>query len=95
MKCETVCEHLSAYLDGELSPELRTVVEDHLADCPACARQCEELRQTAALLGTLPRVNAPADLLAEINEYMARQSLLDHAAPAPPRPRRFRFITAA
>ncbi|MEA3459970.1 MAG: zf-HC2 domain-containing protein, partial [Chloroflexota bacterium] len=50
---------LSAYIDGELSPEERALVEAHLAECESCARNLRTLRRTVELLGELPAVHAP------------------------------------
>jgi anti-sigma factor RsiW len=38
--------HLSAYLDGELSPGERERVEDHVGMCPHCTRVLRTLRRT-------------------------------------------------
>jgi hypothetical protein len=52
-------ERLSAYLDGELSPQDRTAVERHLTSCPACQWQAKTLRQTVEWTRTLPTVPVP------------------------------------
>lgn len=50
--------------------ELRTEASEHLRECPECAREALLLRETHALLGTLPAEQAPRGLtervLAEI-----------------------------
>lgn len=49
----SVCEHmrqLSAYHDGELSPDARSRVEAHLALCAVCRRELQELRALSRLL---------------------------------------------
>ncbi len=45
---------LGAYLDGEVNETLRGQVEAHLAACPDCRRELEELRQLSALLQASP-----------------------------------------
>lgn len=50
---------LSAYLDGELAPPQRDELEGHLAACPSCRRELEELRATAAALRSLPVHDVP------------------------------------
>jgi hypothetical protein len=52
-------ERLSALLDGELSAVERAEVEAHLRECPACARELEELAAVDAFARELP-VEAPA-----------------------------------
>jgi len=56
---QRVEEMLSAYIDGELTPEERARVERHLAQCEACARNLRTLRQTVGLLRELPTVPVP------------------------------------
>jgi len=56
-------EELSAYLDGELDDECRAAVEKLLERDPAARAELERLRQTAAMLGGLPRQAAPPALL--------------------------------
>ena len=38
LRCRDVLEHLSSYVDGELSPEVVAKVEDHLKGCDRCER---------------------------------------------------------
>jgi len=46
MKCQEMSELLVAYLDGEVSPSERTLIQVHLAGCDACQ---EELAVLSAL----------------------------------------------
>lgn len=50
---------LSAYIDGELSIEEATLVEQHLRDCSACTQDLETLRQTVNLVREIPAVSTP------------------------------------
>ena len=65
-----VKEWLGAYLDGELSADRRSWVEEHLADCLACQQELLELRALSALLHADP---APAPFLEP--EAFSRQVL--------------------
>jgi len=56
---EYVDERLSAYLDGELTPQERSVVERHLAGCPDCQWNLETLRQTVQWTRELPTLAVP------------------------------------
>ena len=56
---EYVDERLSAYLDGELAPQEREVVERHLAACPDCQWNLETLRQTVQWTRQLPTLPVP------------------------------------
>ncbi len=44
-----VSERISAYIDRELAPAERAVVDAHLRDCPDCTRAVEEMRAVDAL----------------------------------------------
>lgn len=43
MNCKDVNEYLSAYLDGEVTPAERKQIQTHLAICPQCREELEEL----------------------------------------------------
>jgi anti-sigma factor RsiW len=45
---------LGAYFDGELSSEDRARFEEHLQQCPACARELERLGEASRLLREYP-----------------------------------------
>ena len=56
---EYVEERLSPYLDGELLPEERTIVQNHLLSCEECQWSLETLRQTVQWTRELPSVPVP------------------------------------
>lgn len=49
MTCEVVRELLSAYLDGETTPEETECIRAHLSVCPACRDELEELRDLSSV----------------------------------------------
>jgi hypothetical protein len=54
-ECETVQPELSAYVDGELAPEERGLVDRHLEGCAACRAEVELLRLVMRSLRQAPR----------------------------------------
>ncbi|MFQ6041252.1 MAG: anti-sigma factor family protein, partial [Candidatus Poribacteria bacterium] len=44
MRCEKVKSELSAFIDGEISPKLRTEIEEHLRQCTDCFHEYQEFR---------------------------------------------------
>jgi chemotaxis protein histidine kinase CheA len=56
---EKLRELLSPYLDGEVTPDEKRLVEEALNSSPELAAELQELEQTVNLLGTLPPVAAP------------------------------------
>jgi anti-sigma factor RsiW len=63
--CEAMCPDA---VDGTLTAAERRVFEQHVAECPNCARELEEARRGAAWLGMLKghTPEPPAALLAKI-----------------------------
>jgi predicted anti-sigma-YlaC factor YlaD len=43
MEHDEIRKLISSYIDGELGAEDRKLVEDHLAECPGCAREHQEM----------------------------------------------------
>jgi anti-sigma factor RsiW len=80
--CEAARPELNAYVDGELAPEDRAVIERHLAGCAACRAEVELLRLVMHALRQAPRP--------EPSEAM-RQRLLAQAAPEVP-PQRMEIL---
>jgi hypothetical protein len=66
MSCPQYKDLISGYLDGELSPDQRQRLENHLQTCPVCA---EELRQFTAMKEELAmfKFKEPSD--AELQRY--------------------------
>jgi anti-sigma factor RsiW len=52
-------ERISAYLDGELTPQEYKAVEHHLETCPECQWELETLRQTTQWARELPTLAVP------------------------------------
>jgi hypothetical protein len=46
MNCKEICELLTAYLDGEVTPQERAYIEAHLPGCPQCRAELEALSAT-------------------------------------------------
>jgi Anti-sigma-K factor rskA/Putative zinc-finger len=89
-------EEIGAYLLGALTDLERQAFENHLADCPECRDEIEQLRPAAdALPRSVDQVEPPASLktsLMEIVEREAREAAAGEgeqtltAPPARPRP---------
>jgi hypothetical protein len=70
--CDVVRPELSAYLDGELAPHRRELVEAHLASCPQCQEALAELKTLAAGVAALPKLQPSPRFLAEVRRKIAR-----------------------
>lgn len=61
-ECEAIWDLLSAYADGEVTPEEARTVETHIAVCPECARDLQFMRETSQLLAHTPEIAPPPGL---------------------------------
>jgi len=64
-------EHLSAYLDGQLSGDELARMEESLAEDAGLRSELEELQALVADLDSLPEVEAPAGLIASVLAQVA------------------------
>jgi len=87
MLCDQVREHLSAYLDKELTAELTAAVRSHLDSCAECRMLLEDLRATADLLGRLPVHAAPEHVAQDVQREIERRALVGGAPPDEGQPR--------
>lgn len=75
-----VTEWLAAYQDGELGEHRRAQVEAHLAICPACQAELDELRGLSALLREAPLPEP------RLSPRQFRSQVMLRLPPAAPRP---------
>jgi anti-sigma factor RsiW len=72
MKCSQVQERLSAFQDGELKPQEKEGVSEHLESCPACRERYAEMEKVWQGLGDfkgiLPEPGFYGQLVKKINE---------------------------
>ena len=64
---------LSAYLDGEVSASERAGIDEHLAVCPPCRGELEDLAGARAAVRSLPMLEPPAGILPEPAEPVVRR----------------------
>ncbi|MEX2300655.1 MAG: zf-HC2 domain-containing protein [Bryobacterales bacterium] len=70
--CESVREHLDAYLSGQASPLVRNEVSGHLTCCPHCANELETRRKLReSLKAAVQRSSVPPFLEARIRQSLA------------------------
>jgi len=62
MNCETIQEKFADYLTGDLDDESRRGIQDHLAACPSCRAEIENLTAVWAKLDVLPREQPSGEL---------------------------------
>jgi len=72
MECSRFKELFSDHIDGTLDEQTRRMLEGHLAVCEHCAEELRELRACVSALGSLEKVQAPADFLHRVHERIHR-----------------------
>jgi len=78
LSCSQVLERLSDYLDGDLGPEERARLEEHLRLCDGCARFGGEFRATVQALRS--GLGAVRPLPDRLREWLRRAMEDDGAA---------------
>ncbi len=66
-------ESFSAYIDGDLGPDAKVRLEQHLAGCLSCRVHLEKFRRTVGRMADLKR-SAPPSFLADIQSQIHRRS---------------------
>ncbi len=86
-RCDQARRVFGAYWDDEVTQAEREWLESHLAGCPACRTQYEQLARTLETVGSLPRVEVGGDL-PERALVAARRATTapDRISAAPARP---------
>ena len=76
MKHQSIQKHLSAYLDNELSSDMREKVSAHLHDCQECAEMLEDFEENKHRIVKLvhPAPSIKDAVLAKIQELEAAPS---------------------
>jgi len=74
---------LSAYIDGELTPEEQARVERWFEASPAARQELEDLRSISELVRNLPERSLGPDFAAEVLAAAERRMLLPEPGPAP------------
>ncbi|MGZ7065220.1 MAG: anti-sigma factor family protein [Candidatus Aminicenantales bacterium] len=79
MTCERFEELLSAYLEGDLSPEEKREMDAHLASCLACAELLTVFQETQEALRGFPEVEPGPTLMARLYAIPEKKSFFQPA----------------
>jgi len=71
---EEAQERFDAYYEGELPPEERLALEEHLRGCEACRKDYEKLVATLAALSKMRTSRAPRRFLPSLKDQIRRRS---------------------
>jgi anti-sigma factor RsiW len=67
-RCRTLLLELSRYLDGELTPARRRMVERHIKTCACCRTMAARLRRTVAACRAEGAKRPPRDVMSRAAE---------------------------
>ena len=71
-QCPEVQDRLSAWLDGELAPEVAAGVARHVESCARCRRELAQLETLEQALGSLPEAALPPGLSEKVRARLPR-----------------------
>lgn len=74
MKCESLQLNISLYLDSVLSGDERTVLDEHLNECPLCRQKLTDFQELRQSLRVLSRPGIPAGVSNSIRLAVASES---------------------
>ena len=85
--CADLLGQLSAYIDGDLDPELCHALETHMAGCENCRTVVDTLGETVHLYRALPPATVSATLSARLRTALGlAPTSVASPSPAPPAP---------
>jgi hypothetical protein len=71
-ECDKFKALFSGYIEGELFPDQRKSLEDHLAKCPPCQRAVERLKTICRSLRGLPILTTSPDFELRLHQQIAQ-----------------------
>ncbi len=74
MECREASHWTQEYLDGTLTGPVLTQWKQHIAECPECQKQLEQLEETDIFIQTLPAPAEPSGLCERVMQALPRPS---------------------
>jgi anti-sigma factor RsiW len=73
LSCEEVRREISNYLDDDITPRMRRLLEAHLAQCRKCAALLDSTHNVLVLLADEKRFQLPAGFSLRIRDMLASE----------------------
>ena len=70
--CDAVLEEIQLYIDGEMSSERASLLEDHLRSCDPCMQRAEFQAKLRDVVRSKCRLQAPDHLVVRIRQIIRR-----------------------
>ncbi len=74
-KCQECVDLLTDYLEGNLEPQVRNKLDDHLAACAPCINFVRSFEKSTTMLHLLKeqRVDVPADVQTRLKSFLREE----------------------
>ncbi len=74
-KCQECVDLLTDYLEGNLEPQVREKLDDHLAGCAPCINFVQSFEKSTTMLHLLKeqRVEVPADVQVRLKSFLREE----------------------
>jgi predicted anti-sigma-YlaC factor YlaD len=73
LSCEEVRREISNYLDDDMSPRMRRLLETHLEQCRKCAVLLDSTHNVLVLLADEHRFELPAGFSLRVRQMLAKE----------------------
>lgn len=73
-ECDKLRYSYSSYIDGELAPESRRSIENHLTQCPECKETVLRLRAVQEVLHHLPQISTSSEFEQQLHLRIQRHA---------------------
>ncbi|MGC8550284.1 MAG: anti-sigma factor family protein [Acidobacteriaceae bacterium] len=70
VRCKTIVDHLSEYIDGEASPELFHTIEEHLRGCRRCNAIYDSTRKMLVVTGDERIFEVPSGFSMRLHAFL-------------------------
>ncbi|HYE83247.1 MAG TPA: DUF4349 domain-containing protein [Clostridia bacterium] len=73
MKCETIRNMISSYIDKDLNDIEKAELEKHIAECKECREEYESMLDIIAVCGNLEEIELPQNFRAELHQRLVEE----------------------
>ena len=70
VSCKTIIANLSAYLDGDATPEMRQKIDRHLRGCRRCSAVYDSTRKMLVITGDERVIEVPAGFSERLHGFL-------------------------
>jgi anti-sigma factor RsiW len=75
--CSKISDFLSEYVDDQLDPAIKRLVEEHMASCESCAAELASLQAYLRTMAAMEKMSAPQGFLAAVHERIEQPSVFE------------------